>query len=171
MNGRFTTVLRTKETYYPTSLFEDRSGRLWMGTIGEVFYLERGTLVKFTSQAGFSAQTEFSVISQDTDGNLWFGTSLGLSRYTGIGFVNSAQVKFKYKLEGLDPDWNEVGTRRAAYYSYLRPGTYTFHVMAANRDGIWSTAAASVKITVLPPFYLTAWFLATCAVAMLALLV
>ena len=90
--------------------------------------------------------------------------------YTGISFVNSAQVKFKYKLEGIDPDWNEVGTRRAAYYSYLRPGTYTFHVMAANRDGIWSTAAASVKITVLPPFYMTAWFLATCAVAMLALL-
>ena len=90
--------------------------------------------------------------------------------YTGISFVNSAQVKFKYKLEGLDPDWNEVGTRRAAYYSYLRPGTYTFRVMAANRDGFWSTTAAAVKITVLPPFYMTAWFLATCAVAMLALL-
>jgi signal transduction histidine kinase len=90
--------------------------------------------------------------------------------YTGISFVNSAQVKFKYKLDGVDPDWNEVDTRRAAYYSYLRPGTYTFHVMAANRDGVWSTAAASVKISVLPPFYMTAWFLATCAVAMLALL-
>ena len=43
--------------------------------------------------------------------------------YTGISFVNSAQVKFKYKLEGLDPDWHDVGTRRAAYYSYLPPGS------------------------------------------------
>jgi signal transduction histidine kinase/ligand-binding sensor domain-containing protein len=405
-NGRFTTVLRTQETYNPTSLFEDRSGRLWVGTIGEVFYLVQGTLVKFTSQAGFSAKAEFSVIAQDRDGNLWFGTNLGLSRYaggeatvltkadglpddyivallqardgsiwvgtrgglasiaggkitaftaadglasnyirslyedaegvlwigtydagltrlkggkftrvsrneglssdgvfcileddrgwlwmnsnqgiyrarkqdvhdvadgripsltsiaysredgllnvegnggrqpagirardgtlwfptaqgiatvnpatvstnrlpprvliegvlidrtrvppetlnaafhggsgivvqpnqnnleiayTGISFVNAAQVKFKYKLEGLDPDWNDVGTRRAAYYSFLRPGTYTFHVMAANRDGVWSTTAAAVTITVLPPFYMTAPFLATCAVAMLAL--
>jgi ligand-binding sensor domain-containing protein len=82
-NGRFTTVLRTQETYNPTSLFEDRSGRLWVGTIGHVFYLDQGTLVKFTSQAGFSAQAEFSVIAQDTDGNLWFGTNLGLSRYAG----------------------------------------------------------------------------------------
>jgi signal transduction histidine kinase len=90
--------------------------------------------------------------------------------YTGISFVNAAQVKFKYKLEGLDPDWNEVGTRRAAYYSYLRPGTYTFQVMAANRDGFWSATPAAVTITVLPPFYKTAGFLAACAGAMLALL-
>lgn len=406
-NGRFTTVLTMNEHPYPTSLFEDRSGRFWVGTIGELFYLVQGTLAKFTSQAGFPAETEFSVISQDADGNLWFGTNLGLSRYaggkatvftksdglpddyiiallqardgtlwigtrgglasfaggritafttsdglasnyirslyedadgvlwigtydggltrlkagkftnvarthglssdgvfciledaggwlwmnsnqgiyrvrkqdvhdvadgrmpsltsiaynrqdgllnvegnggrqpagirardgtlwfptaqgiatvnpatvsinrlppavlieailidrtavppetlhsalhggsgivlqpdqnnleieyTGISFVHSAQVKFKYKLEGVDRDWNDVGTRRAAYYSYLRPGTHTFHVMAANRDGIWSPAAASIAITVLPPFYMTAGFLATCAVAMLALL-
>ena len=90
--------------------------------------------------------------------------------YTGISYVNSAQVKFKYKLEGIDRDWNEVDTRRAAYYSYLRPGTHTFRVKAANRDGVWSTSEASVKITVLPPFYMTASFLATCAVGMLALL-
>jgi hypothetical protein len=90
--------------------------------------------------------------------------------YTGISFVNAAQVKFKYKLEGVDPDWNEVGTRRAAYYSYLRPGTFTFRVMAANRDGFWSATPAAMTITVLPPFYKTASFLAACAVAMLALL-
>ena len=31
-HGSFKTFLRTQETYYPTSLFEDRSGRFWMGT-------------------------------------------------------------------------------------------------------------------------------------------
>jgi hypothetical protein len=72
--------------------------------------------------------------------------------YTGISFINSGQVHFKYKLEGLDPDWNEVGTRRTAYYSYLPPGNYTFHVIAANRDGVWNTDGAFVKVRVLPPF-------------------
>ena len=60
-------------------------------------------------------------------------------------------MKFKYKLEGLDPDWNDVGTRRAAYYSYLPPGRYTFHLIAANRDGVWTTAGASVRFTYFHP--------------------
>ena len=55
--------------------------------------------------------------------------------YTGLSFINSERVRFKYKFEGLEPDWNEVGTRRTAYYSYLPPGEYTFRVIAANRDG------------------------------------
>jgi signal transduction histidine kinase len=78
--------------------------------------------------------------------------------YTGLSFINSAQVRFKYKLEGLDADWNEVGTRRAAYYSYLPPGEYTFRVTAANRDGVWNEESASVRIIVRPHFYQTWWF-------------
>ena len=405
--GSFKTFLRTPETYYPTSLFEDGRGRFWLGTIDELYYLDRDRLVRFTAQAGFPAHTEFSVIAQDRDDNLWFGTSRGLCRYagtqatvltekdglpddyiiaflqtsdgkiwvgtrgglavlehgqikafttadglasnyirslyedadrvlwigsydggltrlkdgrftrfttkeglssngvfciledargwfwlnsnqgiyrvrkqelndfadgkiksltsiaynrqdgllntegnggrqpagikardgrlwfptaqgiaiiepetvvtnelpppvlieeivldripvanenlqpaihnqseillapnqsnleinyTGISFINSGQVKFKYRLEGLDGDWHEVGTRRTAYYSYLPPGTYTFHVIAANRDGVWNMAGAFVKVRVLPPFYKTYWFIAACVAALLLLL-
>jgi signal transduction histidine kinase len=85
--------------------------------------------------------------------------------YTGVSFINSAQVKFKYKLEGLEQDWNEVGTRRAAYYSYLPPGEYTFHVIAANRDGVWNTEGASLRVRVFPPFYQTTWFVLLCVAA------
>jgi signal transduction histidine kinase len=90
--------------------------------------------------------------------------------YTGISFINSGQVKFKYLLEGKDRDWIDVGTRRTAYYSYLPPGEYTFRVIAANRDGVWNTTGASVKVRVLPPFYKTTWFVGACAAAFLALL-
>ncbi|HEV7645062.1 MAG TPA: triple tyrosine motif-containing protein [Pyrinomonadaceae bacterium] len=79
--------------------------------------------------------------------------------YTALSFVNSEQLKFKYKLEDLDADWNEVGTRRTAYYSYLPPGEYVFRVIAANRDGVWNEEGASVKVRVNPPFYRTWWFL------------
>jgi len=408
-NGSFKTFLRTNDTYYPTSLFEDGSGRFWLGTISGLYYLDKERLIKFTEQAGFSEHTatEFSVISQDRNNNLWFGTNWGLSRYsgtqatvftkkdglpddyiiaflqtsdgriwvgtrgglaviendnvrafttadglasnyirslyedservlwigsydggltrfkdgkftrfttkeglssngvfcileddrgwfwmnsnqgiyrvrkqelndfadgkirsltsiaynrqdgllntegnggrqpaaikardgklwfptaqgiavvdpetvmtnrlpppvlieevfvdrnpvanetlqpaihnqseivlapnqsnleinyTGISFINSGQVKFKYRLEGLDRDWNDVGTRRTAYYSYLPPGEYTFHIIAANRDGVWNTDGAFVKFRVLPPFYKTYWFIAACAALFLALL-
>ncbi|MGH9762373.1 MAG: ATP-binding protein [Blastocatellia bacterium] len=72
--------------------------------------------------------------------------------------LESEQVRFKYRLEGLENKWNDAGTRRFAYYSYLPPGRYTFDVIAANRDGVWSDKSASVRIIVLPPFYRTWWF-------------
>lgn len=78
--------------------------------------------------------------------------------YTGLSFVKPEAVKFRYKMDGLNADWVEAGTRRTAYYSYLPPGHYVFQVIAANSDGVWNTEGVSVKIVVLPPFYRTWWF-------------
>jgi signal transduction histidine kinase len=79
--------------------------------------------------------------------------------YTGLSLIRSEQVKFKYKLEGLDTDWVDVGTRRVAYFPYLSPGSYTFRVIAANSDGVWNNNGAALRIVVKAPFYLTVWFL------------
>jgi signal transduction histidine kinase/ligand-binding sensor domain-containing protein len=75
--------------------------------------------------------------------------------YTGLSLINSPLVKFRYRLEGLENDWNEVGTRRTAFYNNLPPGEYSFRVLAANRDGVWNEAGAAVKIIKLPFFYQT----------------
>ncbi len=80
--------------------------------------------------------------------------------YTGLSLLKSEQVKFKYKLEGWDTEWMEAGTRRVAYFPYLSPGNYTFRVLAANSDGVWNQTGANVRITVVPPFWRTWWFLA-----------
>lgn len=78
--------------------------------------------------------------------------------YTGLSLLKSEQVKFKYRLEGLDTDWVDVGTRRVAYFPYLPPGNYTFRVIAANSDGVWNTEGAALRIVVQSPFYRTVWF-------------
>jgi len=80
--------------------------------------------------------------------------------YTALSFINSENLRFKYKLEGLDQDWTAAGTRRRAYYSYVPPGQYVFRVIAANSDGVWNTEGQSLRIKVLPPFYRSWWFLA-----------
>ena len=85
--------------------------------------------------------------------------------YTALSFLNSEHIRFRYKLEGLDRDWIEADTRRAAYYSYLPPGRYVFHVVAANSDGIWNQQGQSLSVVVLPPFYRTWWFLTFAAAA------
>ncbi|MBL8205455.1 MAG: hypothetical protein JNM09_14555, partial [Blastocatellia bacterium] len=79
--------------------------------------------------------------------------------YTGLHFGKPEQVRFKYKLEGLNADWIDSGTRRTAYYPHLPPGSFTFHVLAANPDGVWSEMSARLKIVVRPPFYRTWWFI------------
>jgi signal transduction histidine kinase len=78
--------------------------------------------------------------------------------YTGLSFVSPEQMRFRYKLQGLDRDWVEAGARRTAYYAHLPPGSYTFTVMGANSDGIWNQTGASLAITVVPPFWRTWWF-------------
>ncbi|MCA1622552.1 MAG: histidine kinase [Acidobacteria bacterium] len=88
-------------------------------------------------------------------------------KYTGLSFNNPEQIKFIYKLEGLDENWVDAGTRRRAFFTHLPPGEYAFRVSAANVDGVWNERGASLKIMVKPPFYRTYWFLSlsilTCA--------
>ena len=199
-HGRFKTILISNETVFITSFFEDASGRLWFGNIGNLSYLRGARPVDFTGQAGFAKGTEFSAITQTGDGALWFGTNVGRGRYAGgrasvyttgdglpditlapgqtnleisytaLSYLNSGQLKFKYKLENLDEDWNDVGTRRAAYYSHLPPGEYTFRVVAANRDGVWNEQGASLRVRIRPPFYRTWWFTLLACVAGAALI-
>lgn len=76
-------------------------------------------------------------------------------RYTAASFVAPEKVRFRYRLEGFRREWVDVGTRRAAYFTNLAPGTYRFEVQACNNDGVWNETAASLSFVVLPYFYQT----------------
>lgn len=91
--------------------------------------------------------------------------------YSGLSFINPELIKFKYKLEGLDADWVDAGTRRTAYYAHLPPGTYAFKVMAANRDGVWNEGAIT-QVVVRPRFWRTWWFISliVCSLGLIAFL-
>lgn len=85
--------------------------------------------------------------------------------YTGLSLIKSEQLKFRYKLEGLEADWVEAGTKRTVDYSYLRPGTYTFRLIAANANGVWNNQGTALRIVVRPFFYQTWWFMSLLALA------
>ena len=78
--------------------------------------------------------------------------------YTALSFAKPENVGFKYRLQGLDADWVEAGTRRSATYSHLQPGHYQFSVTACNSDGLWNMTGASLEMTVEPYWWETAWF-------------
>ena len=89
--------------------------------------------------------------------------------YTGLSYIKADQTKFKYKLEGLDVDWIDAGTRRVAYFPYLPPGSYTFHVIAANSDGFWNITGARVNVIVRAPFWRRSWFWLVCSIAVISI--
>ncbi len=78
--------------------------------------------------------------------------------YTANTFLMPDRVRFRYRLVGNDADWIEAGTRRVAIYNNLRPGSYSFHVMAANGDGVFSEGAAVLSFVLEPFFFQTWWF-------------
>ena len=86
-------------------------------------------------------------------------------RYTALSFCAPQRVRFRYRLEPVDADWIEAGTRRSAYYPHLAPGHYRFQVNACNNDGVWNDAGAAALLTVLPRFWQTWWFVPCCWLA------
>jgi signal transduction histidine kinase len=90
--------------------------------------------------------------------------------YTALSFVAPEKVMFRYKLEGLEHDWHEVGNRRQAFYTDLPPGNYTFRVAACNNSGVWNETGASFDFSIAPAYYQTWWFRVACVLAFAALL-
>jgi signal transduction histidine kinase/ligand-binding sensor domain-containing protein len=79
--------------------------------------------------------------------------------YTALSLVEPRRVRFRYRLQGYDSNWQEAGTRRQAFYTNLSPGAYRFQVLACNNDGLWNEAGAALNFELLPAFYQTQWFL------------
>jgi signal transduction histidine kinase/ligand-binding sensor domain-containing protein len=87
--------------------------------------------------------------------------------YTAPSLTMSERVKFRYRLVDEDADWQDVGTRREAYFTDLPPGSHRFQVIAANNDGVWNETGASVAFFIPPTFVQTIWFrlIWVCAIA------
>jgi signal transduction histidine kinase len=79
-------------------------------------------------------------------------------QYTALSFAAPEKVHFQHRLDPLDADWNDAGTKRTAEYPYIPPGDYTFRVIACNNDGVWNNTGAALTFTVLPYFWQTTWF-------------
>ncbi len=68
-------------------------------------------------------------------------------RYTSPQFSAPDKPRFRYRLEGLDRDWVEAGTARAAQYSYVPPGEYRFTVALYRPNGKFEEASVSLSVS------------------------
>ena len=156
--------------------WKDREGRLWFSTIKGVAMIDPAR-IKTNSQPPPVVIEQIRIDDQSIAPadrvELPTGTTRFDVYYTAPSFVAPEKVRFKYKLEGFDKDWIDSGSRRVAYYTNLRPGDYTFKVMASNNDGVWNQTGATLGLYLKPYFYQTYWFylIATLLLAIFAWLI
>lgn len=89
-------------------------------------------------------------------------------RYTALSFTDPKNVRFRYRLLGLDSDWISAGNRRTVQYSHLRPGKYNFEVTACNNDGVWNETGATLAITMRPHIWQTWSFIGASTLILIA---
>jgi signal transduction histidine kinase len=87
-----------------------------------------------------------------------YSSSVFSFEFASLNYTPSDKKSYRYKLEGFDEDWNQVGNARMATYTHLNPGKYFFKVKGLNNEGQWSSNILSIEIIITPPFWLTWWF-------------
>src|SRR6185312_4909553 len=90
--------------------------------------------------------------------------------YTALSFVAPLKVRFRYILWGFDKMWHDADTRRAAFYTDLPPGKYTFQVLACNNNDDWNEVGARITFGIAAAWYQTYWFKALCVLGALMVL-
>lgn len=136
-------------------------GRLWFTTTGGVVSVDPARLVRnaLPPPVSIRAMTVAGMRYRNPSSmRLAPGTSQLAIQYAGLSLSIPSRVRFRYRLEGIDEDWIDAGTRRDAYYTNLGPGTYRFRVIAANNDGVWNRDGATFEFTIPPTFVQSAWF-------------
>jgi ligand-binding sensor domain-containing protein len=145
------------------SVLESRDGRLWFATTKGIAWLDPVTFERNRNRVPPPVIVS-SVLTNNTAYPGWKGLTLPARTqnlqidYTALSLAIPERVMFRYQLDGIDKDWQDAGTRRVAFYTNLKPGTYRFHVIACNNDGVWNEQGASLQFRIAPAWYQTIAF-------------
>jgi signal transduction histidine kinase/ligand-binding sensor domain-containing protein len=159
--------------YTNSTAVEARDGRLWFATDHALAWIDPKHIIRNVVPPPISILSIGTGKGRQPMSNaVRFapGTHAVEIDYTALSLSIPERVEFRYKLQGVDADWQNVGNRRQAYYSNLGPGWYRFRVIACNNDGVWNDAGASLDFSIAPAYYETTWFRVMCGAAILVLL-
>ncbi len=99
-------------------------------------------------------------ISQTNHLELKFDQDVFTLEFAALNYVNSDKNEYVYILEGFNRGWNEPSNIRSATYTNLDPGDYLLRIKRVVPGIKNDSNELQLKITILPPFYKTKWFLA-----------
>jgi ligand-binding sensor domain-containing protein/signal transduction histidine kinase len=160
------------------AICEAEDGEIFLGCLGGLvsFYpdeIEDNVSASKVIISNFSlldGSITFDVPIEDVNEiNLSYSDNSFIIDFVTLNYGLSGNVEYAYKLSGFDEDWNYCDTDvSSAKYTNLNSGKYTFFVIAANSDGVWSADSTSLSITIMTPFWKSWWFiLSLCVIAVL----
>jgi len=160
-------LLKEAKEFNTRSAYRAPDGRLYFGGVNGfvAFYPDR--IPRDTSSPRM-VLTGISVLNKMVD----FGTAPEFVRhinlrhtdnvftfhYAGLHFTAPDALRYRYKMAGFNPDWQEASGKREATYTNLSPGRYIFMADVANADGRWSGKPLEIEVNIEPPFWLRGWF-------------
>lgn len=136
----------------PTAV-RDARGRLWFVTNLGVVWLDPARTPRSAREVGVDVQALMAggqnyPAAQGLQ--LPQGTHALTLRYAARVLSKAEQVRYRFRLVGVDADWRDAGTQREATYANLGPGDYRFEVLASNPDGLWSRQPTVLAFRIVP---------------------
>ena len=145
--------------------FQSRDGRMFFGG-SNGFNVFRPSEVQDNRHAPPVILTEFLKFNRpvvlgprpdDDPIQLSYRDSVIGFEFAALDFAAPDQNTYRYRLDGFESEWNDVGDVRRATYTNLGAGEYTFRVQASNNDGVWNEDGLSVALKVGSPPWLSWW--------------
>jgi len=155
------------------SLVQGDDGRLWFATDAGLAWLDparRGNTLPMPPLHIRSLIADGTTYDLAARPQLAARNKLVELTYSATALTTPSRVRFKYRLDGIESDWQDVGTRRTAYFNDLPPGDYVFRVKSTDEYGRWNDAETKLEFGVAAAWYQTAWF-KSAVVALIALAV
>jgi signal transduction histidine kinase/ligand-binding sensor domain-containing protein len=159
--------------YVPFACFAGQTGKMYFSGSDGVFafYPEQ---MRDNPQVPPIVITAFNLFNQTVRRDLPPNEQIQLSyrensvsfEFAALDYTVPEKNQYAYMMAGLDEDWVYAGTRRYAEYRNLRPGDYVFRVKGSNNDGVWNEKGASLRISIIPPFWEAWWFRGIVALAL-----
>jgi signal transduction histidine kinase len=139
-------------------------GRLWFGTRRGVAVVDPAHIAINTNPA----QVWIEPLRTDTGAVPAPGTSgkvalpLGQRRvefrFAAPSLKAENRISFIHRLAPVETEWSQPDRSHDVIYGALPPGDYTFHVRAANEDGVWSSTDATMAFHLPPHLWERVWF-------------
>lgn len=174
-----------KNEYIADAIFESSDGRLFFGGIDGFNILQPNKMnaLQLSFSPLFSAFRLYGqlvkpgekynnrVVLQHTTP---YTTHIELSHFqnfltfefSALNFRNPAQTFYRYQMEGIDAQWQEISDGRKSdkndldgilrlSYTNMSPGNYRLKVMATDNSQIWNNVVTEISISILPPWWKT----------------
>lgn len=156
------------------AMLQVRDGTIWFGTTkGLTQYLphldrrySQYPKVLLSEVMLYSKPTDWQELGYPTDSTTGLPLRLRLPHtqnhisfnFHGICLSGPEAVRYKYRLLGYENGWSPATKRSFATYANLRPGDYTFELMARNHDGYWTPKPLTYTFSIMPPIWRREWF-------------